>query len=62
MRLNMRLDVLFPAKLLSTVFKRAHVFAVDRIWSINELGNVIDGDVGVLDRSFDARFKIQICD
>ena len=62
MCLDMRFNVLFPAKLLAAVDISAHVLAVNWIWSFDELCNVIDRNVGVLNRSFDARLEVQISD
>lgn len=62
MCLDVGLDVLLPAKFFAAIFVGAHILAIDWAWSFDELCNVIDRNVGVLDRSFDAGLKVEICD
>lgn len=62
MGLHMGLDILFPSKFLVAFFILANPLIVNRIWSLDKLGNVIQRDVGLLDRGVHSRLEMQIRD
>lgn len=47
--LDMRLDVFFASKFLITTFVFADPFIIDRIWTFDELGYIVQGDICLLD-------------
>jgi hypothetical protein len=63
MGLYMGLDVLFAAEALVAVLVPADPLVVAaRLGAFNELSNIVNRDVGLLNRGFDSRLEIEIRD
>ena len=55
----MRLNVLFAAKLLVATLVRADPLVLS-VWPFDELRNIVDADVGLLDRSTNFGVEMEV--
>ena len=55
----MRLNVLFAAKLLVATLVRADPLVLS-VWAFDELRNIVDADVGLLDRSTNFGVEMEV--
>jgi hypothetical protein len=60
--LNVRLNVLFAAETFVAILVSADPLVVRRLRTLDELRNVVNGDVGFLNGGFDAGLEVEIRD
>lgn len=60
MGLYVRFDVLFTSKSLVAIFVFANPLVIHRIGSFNELGDIVEGDIGFFNGCTNAWFEIEV--